>query len=337
MKVPETQVNQNPPALIASLIAGFDAVTRNIMLILIPVILDLLLWWGPHLKISKLIQIFTDQMLSFPQQSPEATQYIQTSREIWQYISDHLNLMIALRSYPVGVPSLMVSRLPLQTPGIMQPASWDITNFWVGAGTWLLLTLFGVITGTFYFLIVANASVKGSRKLSSFVPIWLGAFFQVVLLSLFFLILLVAISIPAGCILSVLALGSPAIGRIALFLYGGGIIWLLFPLLFSPHGIFINRNNVLESVRKAVRITRMTLPTTSLLFLSILLLSQGLDILWGSPNETSWFALLGITGHAFITTGLLATSFIYYNHADQWIQKVMAQHIQPPAVQVNRV
>ena len=337
MKVPETQVNQNPPALIASLIAGFDAVTRNIMLILIPVILDLLLWWGPHLKISKLIQIFTDQMLSFPQQSPEASQYIQTSREIWQYISDHLNLMIALRSYPVGVPSLMVSRLPLQTPGIMQPASWDITNFWVGVGTWLLLTLFGVITGSFYFLIVANASVKGSSKLSSFVPIWLGAFFQVVLLSLFFLILLVAISIPAGCILSVLALGSPAIGRIALFLYGGGIIWLLFPLLFSPHGIFINRNNVFESVRKAVRITRMTLPTTSLLFLSILLLSQGLDILWGSPNETSWFAILGITGHAFITTGLLATSFIYYNHADQWIQKVMAQHIQPPAVQVNRV
>jgi len=337
MKTPEAQPYQNPPGLIASLMAGFDAVTRNITLILIPVILDLFLWWGPHLKISTLIQFLANQMLSFPQQSPEATQYIQTSREIWQYISDHLNLMIALRSYPVGVPSLMVSRLPLQTPGITQPASWEIMNFWVGAGAWLGLTLCGLIIGTFYFLIVAHVSVKGNSKLSSIIKIWLGTSFQVVLLSLLWLILLVAVSIPAGCIFSILALGSPAIARIALFLYGGGIIWFLFPLLFSPHGMFLNGNTVFESVRKAVRITRMTLPTTSFLFLSILLLSQGLDILWGSPNETSWFSFLGIAGHAFITTGLLATSFVYYNHADQWTQKVMARQIQPPAVQINRV
>ena len=69
--------------------------------------------------------------------------------------------------------------------------------------------------------------------------------------------------------------------------------------------------------------TRMTLPTTSLFFLSILAISEGLNILWRVPPENSWLTLIGVGGHAFITTALLAASFIYYRDADLWTQEAL--------------
>lgn len=66
--------------------------------------------------------------------------------------------------------------------------------------------------------------------------------------------------------------------------------------------------------------TRMTMPTTAFFLLSILLISEGLDILWRVPPEKSWLTLLGVGGHAFITSALLAASFIYYRDADLWTQ-----------------
>jgi hypothetical protein len=35
--------------------------------------------------------------------------------------------------------------------------------------------------------------------------------------------------------------------------------------------------------------------------------------------------LIGIGGHAFITTGLLAASFIYYRDMSAWLQTVFEQ------------
>jgi hypothetical protein len=67
----------------------------------------------------------------------------------------------------------------------------------------------------------------------------------------------------------------------------------------------------------------MTLPTTSLLFLIILILSQGLDILWNIPEDQSWFLLIGVGGHAFVATSLLAASFIYYRDAVSWLHSLV--------------
>ena len=43
-----------PPGIMGSLRAGFDAVSRHVGLILLPLVLDLLLWLGPRLSVSGL-------------------------------------------------------------------------------------------------------------------------------------------------------------------------------------------------------------------------------------------------------------------------------------------
>ena len=48
-----------------------------------------------------------------------------------------------------------------------------------------------------------------------------------------------------------------------------------------------------------------------------------MDLLWRTPDEASWLMLVGIAGHAFVTTSLLAATFIYYRDADRWTEDTL--------------
>jgi len=71
-----------------------------------------------------------------------------------------------------------------------------------------------------------------------------------------------------------------------------------------------------------LRMSRFTLPTSSMFVLSVFLLSRGLSYLWMVPASDSWLLLVGIFGHAFISTTLLAASFVYYRDMNNWLQNV---------------
>jgi hypothetical protein len=47
--------------------------------------------------------------------------------------------------------------------------------------------------------------------------------------------------------------------------------------------------------------------------------------LWNIPAVDSWWSIVGIIGHAFVTTSLLAASFIYYRDADRWLREIVQQ------------
>jgi len=315
-----------PPRLIGSLLAGFDSITRHLYLILFPVALDFILWFGPHLRIRQLMQSIYDQMVSLSAMSdPASVDVIQANGEIWKYIGEHLNLVAAMRTYPVGIPTLMTAYLPLKTPGATNPLIVDVSSVFSILGIWVLGSLVGYIVGSLYFSAVSNASITDKIELRAIIKAWPWNSLQVILLSLGLAILLMAIAIPASCMVSVLSVINPTMGRILLFIFLGFLVWVIFPFLFSAHGIFVNRMNAWASVRRGVFLTRLTVPTTGLLFLSILFISQLLNYVWTMPQEDSWMMLIGIAGHAFVSTGLLATSFVYYKQADQWAQSIQKQ------------
>jgi hypothetical protein len=72
----------------------------------------------------------------------------------------------------------------------------------------------------------------------------------------------------------------------------------------------------------SLRMSRFTLPTSSMFVLSVFLLSRGLSYLWTIPASDSWVLVFGIFGHAFISTTLLAASFVYYRDMSNWLQNV---------------
>jgi ascorbate-specific PTS system EIIC-type component UlaA len=108
------------------------------------------------------------------------------------------------------------------------------------------------------------------------------------------------------------------IAQIVIFLFTFLIIWLAIPLFFSPHGIFAKEFSAPRAVVASLRLSRAYLPGTSLFILAVITLSQGLDMIWQIAPPSSWMTLVGIFGHAFVNTGLVAATFVFYRDAVRW-------------------
>ena len=97
------------------------------------------------------------------------------------------------------------------------------------------------------------------------------------------------------------------------------------PTFFSAHGIFISKMDAMRSILNSLRMVRFTLPNTGLFLLVFVVINIGLNFLWSSSPPNSWLMLVGIAGHAFVSTALLAASFIYYRDINAWLAIVFEQ------------
>ena len=185
-------------------------------------------------------------------------------------------------------------------------------------GLAFILVPLGWIGGGLYFRQVARSILGEDEANISF----LNVIFQTILLSLIWLVAMVIIFIPLVMVLGVFTLINPLLANIAVFVILFLSFWVIVPLFFIPHGIFVRNQNAFYSIYSSLRLTRFSLPTSGMFVLSAFLLSRGLDVLWSAPQTDSWLTLVGFAGHAFITTVLLAASFIYYRDMTDWLKNV---------------
>ncbi len=317
-----------PPApnLIGAIRSGFDAITNHILLILFPIILDLLLWFGPRIKLTGLINSTSEQLFRVStSQDPSLVEFLGPMEEVWAGIAEQFNMLVLLRSYPVGITSLVVARLHLTSP-IGTLGSWEIGSLGGVFLAFAVISLIGIAFGTLFFQVVAQAAVIGDISWQQAFSEWPRSSVQMVFLAILWTVVFLVITIPGSLLLSLVLLSGASYGECALLIFAGVVFWLILPLVFSPHGVVLNQKSFFDSVKISVNMTRKTLPSTVLFILALFLLSKGLDILWlGSTetSETSWIFLVGILGHAFVTTGLLASSFVYYRDALRWIREMV--------------
>ena len=322
MNTSESQAISPQPKLLETFRSGFNIAANHIYLLIFPLLVDLWIWFGLHLSMRGVLSGWVSQLTSLAAiPSDQLTEFTRSAQEL---LVERFNLMTALRSYPVGIPSLMSSRLPILTP-FGQPVTIDLQSLPAGLGWFLGLTLAGMALGTFFYLVVAQTALNGQPVWVTAIRDWPRAFWQVFCLALVWLGIVVGISVPFSCLVPVLVLGG--ISQFALFLYMAVLAWLFFPLILSAHGIFVYHEKMSVSVMKSVQLTRLTMPTTTLFILFSFLIIQGLDIIWRWPEENSILVIIGLAGHAFVTTSILAASFIYYREADQWVQQLLRQVI----------
>jgi len=307
-----------PPGMLSTLMAGFDSVANHIAVILPPVLLDLFLWLGPHLSLKEFLQPLIDRLPSLAGAFPSSIPDLATIQTAWTGIADKFNLFIILRTFPVGTTSLLSFEMPVQNPlGVL--VSLDAGSF-IGILGWaLFLVLLGWIIGALYYYWVSKVALK--PEVSS--P-W-KALQQAVLLSLIWMTLLFFFGLPALLVLSVLTAISSVLGQILLFAGAIILIWLVMPIFFSVHGIYALQLDALRAILNSLRMVRFTLPNTGLFLLLFVVINSGLNFLWNTPSQASWLMLVGITGHAFISTALLAASFIYYRDINAWLKVIFEQ------------
>jgi hypothetical protein len=307
-----------PPGIINSIKVGFDIIATHITAILLPLLLNLFLWLGPRLRMDALFDSIKANVLSIWKSGGIPAEDIQRAMDLYETTIPRINLFWIFHTIPIGISNLFLPREISQTP-LGNPAIWQVSA--VSLIGWIFfLTLFGWIGGGLYFRSVAWLAMadKDTQPLGVF-----RAIVQTMLISISWGILSVAVGVPVFLVLAIVLQFNSFIANLVVLFLSLASMWVIVPLFFWPHGVFIKRQNVITSILSSVQMMRFTLPTSSLFVLTVFLLTFGLNFLWSIPPEDSWMTLLGIFGHSFVTTALLAGSFVYYRDMNVWLQTVI--------------
>ncbi|HJR81099.1 MAG TPA: hypothetical protein VJ821_13570 [Anaerolineales bacterium] len=314
-----------PPGVIGSLRAGFDAVSNHWKLILFPFVLDLCLWLGPRLSVEGLLNPYVKFLFNQARNGMTSAVEFQRMAGIQASVMEVLerfnllSLLSRLLTFPVGVSSLLAETLPVATPYGEQPVV-DVSSLPGLIVLIFFLVLIGWVVGGLYFRWVAGTALGDAQREKGISVAW--SIVQTLILSVIWFISLVIMMVPVLFVVTILALINSVLANGAVLVMLMLSFWLIIPLFFIPHGIFVHRQNAFHSILSSLRMTRFTLPTSGMFVLSVFLLYRGLNYLWSVPPDNSWMTLVGMAGHAFITTALLAASFVYYRDVNAWVQTV---------------
>lgn len=319
-----------PVGVIESLTGGFETVASHVGLILLPAALDLFLWLGPRLSINPIMQKLIDLLNSVPAPDTASAENQRTTVEFFKAVGERANVFNLLSTAPLGVPSMMAGQLPDALPG-GRPVVLFLNNELLFLILALACLLLGLLLGAAYFSLIGSllrdpklASAEVARRI---IINWakLAAF------GILFVILAFFISVPfvlAVGLLQVLAsalLSAVAGGGLAALLIGLAVtvwnavlLWMLLYAAFALHGMVLKDRGVFGAIWDSARLVQWNLMAAMGLFIVIFLINWGLGYVWSLPKPDSWLTLAGIGGHAFVSTGLVAATFVFYKDRYRW-------------------
>jgi hypothetical protein len=313
------------PNIFQALTAGFNTIANNPYLILFPVFLDLFLWFGPSWRVNDFFQPIVENIQALPgMDAGDVNTLIENYQAFWQDLAANFNLALSLRTLPVGVPSLMVSKPsflnPLGSPPVFNLESSFQVFFFLGA---FLLT--GYLLGSIYFSNISDQIISDQKKKGGMA--FLKTFLQIILMPLILLLISMLLSLPVLFILGLVMMISPAFGQLMLFAASATVLWVLMPLVFTPHCIFLYKQNLIAAMMTSISVVRTSMGKTAWFFILSFIIIEGMDMLWRTPDVDNWFLLVGILGHAFIVTAIVAASFHYFLDATRFTQSIVNRNI----------
>jgi hypothetical protein len=318
----ENETRIKPPKIIQTLVQGFNLVAAHPYIMLFPLFLDLFFWFGPFYRIKELLSSALDEMmqaLSTSLTSTDVASTMEAARTTWDQVLTNFNLMTSLRTYPIGIPSLLASKgytaNPIGNPLLIELGSSSEASLII-----ILCVVLGLLLGGIYYALISRLILENpenGKSTSIFYSV--GQTFV-----LFFLIMVVIIllSLPVLCFLSSFSVLIPTMGTLPLLVLGIILMWILLPFVFSPHGIFTRQLSAFKAISLSTKFVRVSSMATTLFLTLAVSLSYGLDLLWSTPTPDSWLYFLGIIGHAFVSSGILAASFIYFRDGTNWMEEI---------------
>ena len=303
------------PGVIKTIGEGCNLVAKKAYLLLAPVILDIFLLFGPKLRIDEYLKPALEALFNqiMATAGNAGVRQLELMIDMTQQALSTVNLFGFLQTFPIGV-NVIFSSSGNTTPFGQSVVIQLTSTLGILALIALFMTL-GVFLGTVYFSFTA-ATAKENEKMT------LKTFgTQLLNIILFYIILIIfaaILAVPFSCVLTFIFMAAPAVYQIMLLLVTIFACWIMIPLFFIPHGIFINGFDIIQAIKESIKMAAWCSPLTIRFILLSLILSFGLDMIWTIPDQSSWLILFSIFGHAFVTTTLLASSFILYRELSQW-------------------
>ncbi|MCC6905974.1 MAG: hypothetical protein IT326_09040 [Anaerolineae bacterium] len=301
-----------PVGIIQSLGQGFDIVSRKPYLLLIPLLVDLFLWAGPRINYTPAIASNIAQIQATAAETGDETliqswdQLAAVSQEMIDEIGDQY-LPVAF------LPTLLADEIAHDLPFNHTPSVWMVARPVGVLGARLEGALAGLAALGLYMLLIGEV-IRQSGKFNVLdvlrrMPAFLLQFAG---LALLLPVVVLIVLVPFGLLALVAALLVPWLGLVVML---GALLllsWMSLYGVFVLHGMLINRRNLFLAIWDSVRIVQWNLGPTVTMVLGALLLYSLTNLVWLLADTSTWMALFGMIGHAFVATGLVTATFVFF-------------------------
>jgi hypothetical protein len=286
-------------------------------------ILDLILWLAPHLTIPGIFQRFAEAV-TVPVGAEEfLVEQIEFFRTGLIELGGRVNLVSLIASLPVGLPSLMSSRNPILTP-FGEGLQVSLANPFLIILTILIIGIVGQAVGAQFHIWIAQTMAPGEIVSDR----W-NAMLKMILLAVVAFVLTLLIGFGFSLFALILALLLPLFGFIAAFLGFSFLFWAFIYLIFTPHGIIRYRLGIVRAMIESATLVRWNLiPVVGFLVLAYAT-TWITNQVWFLPGESTWYVILAIAGHAFVSATLLAGSYAFYQDRRQLLFSVHEMQTDP--------
>ncbi len=313
---------QEPKGVIACLAAGFEVVAHHPALVVVPLLLDMFLWLGPRLSIAPVLMRAGELLTTALTAEGTGIEISQIQWiKLWlDQMMEQFNLFVALRPGPViGVPTLMSSPMLLVEEG---GASWPlpyarpeiiVSSAPATLGWGLGLAALGLGLTAIYTRAVGIAVIDDLEYPIDGPDGWIAVWQRLLGFVLTLLLFFIPASGITGLFIGVVGLVNGYIAQVLLMTLISFAFFFLFHLLFVVPGIVQLRRPPLQAIRESILLTQGNILSVAGLILLILVVSDGLNVVWRLPAPSSWTMAVGIIGHAFISAALTATLFVFYH------------------------
>ena len=301
--------NKPPISVLAALSTGFDTVTRQLWLLVLPVGLDLFLWLGPRLKAASLWRLLSfDIPAGLDAQTRLVAQQLQdTLREAFE----SFNWFVWLRPALFGVPGLVSG---VEPGGLASQTRFEgqVNDPALLLGIVLLLAAIGIGLGGLYWSLIARQARDGridwGAALGRMPVVWSR------LIGLAVLLIGLALVVWLPTTLIGLALGSAVdfLGALVFLSALMLLMWLLFYATFSIHGIVLYNQPVVNAVRASVWLVRTHVGSVFGLLIAFVAIDLGMRLIWSLAPIDSWLWAAAIGGNAFVVAGLSMATMVFY-------------------------
>lgn len=325
------------PKIIQAIKSGFNTIANKPYLMIPPILLDLFLWFGPAWRVDSFFKPILQRFSNLPSiTGAEYSELVDNFQSIWMEFFTNLDLARSLRTFPIGVPSLIALKQPFENP-LGKSMVFNLETSFSVIGLWLIFLILGFFLGSLYFDNISKQVVDIKSEKDHDIKSLLRAYLQIILMPIMILIILLIISLPTVLIMSIISLLSPTISQFFLIATGFLLLWIILPLVFTPHGIFLYKQNLISAMMTSISVVKTSMSQTTWFILAGFVLIEGMNYLWTSPAADNWFLIIGIFGHAFVVSAITAASFYYFLDATAYTQSLMNKKVMTIKNSVNKL
>ncbi len=320
--------NAPPPPIgvVESLTQGFETAASRLGLLLLPLLLDLFLWFGPRASFAPAIHTIVDgfqhNMEIF---ASESKAKVPTS---WDEVAQSLELQLGgveTQYFPlIGVPTVLAARQAEPLPFDYSPSVviFDTLGGFFVARVAILAG--GLVLGTLYAALVAQQVIDGRFTLADFtrLPMIVA---QLVLLGLIAIAIFAVVIMPFMLLAALASMISPGLSQFVLLLGQMLILWISLFGVFTLPGMLVNKRNLFGALWDSIRLVQWNLMSTIFLLTIGFVINIALGIVWSLAGLGSWLVLAAIGGHAFVTTGIMASRFVFFKDRYRYWRELREQ------------